>query len=399
MRIRVLTSAWWGPPKKFDREIKDRRVSWLELFYDLVYVIAIARITHHLSEHISLYSFLEFIAMFMLIYWGWLNGSLYYDLHGNLGLRTRLMTLWQMMIVSALAITIDHSSAGSYFNTTIVLMIMQFFITYLWWSVGFYDKEHRRYNKPYSVLYIIAFAFMGLSLFLSKEWLMFIVPIVIICNYAPPFISSRLLRHDALNLNLSSSMSERLGLFTIIIFGEAVLGVVNGISDVHITDVSTWVKFALGITIVFSLWWIFFTMASNRDAKKGFLNATLLELAYIPALVSLGMIAACFSSLFNPHDSVQTLQKIIGYAMPIFLISVNLMMGLLETPDTFRKIVKTVRKSLFISAIIFLLTNFILVNLDSMYYLAVVLVLLVMEILFLNIIYFTTNPGIKADLE
>ena len=46
MRFSISSSAWWGPPKKFDRDIKERRISWLELFYDLVYVIAIARITH-----------------------------------------------------------------------------------------------------------------------------------------------------------------------------------------------------------------------------------------------------------------------------------------------------------------------------------------------------------------
>lgn len=116
MRFDIGSAAWWGAPKKFDREIKERRISWLELFYDLVYVIAIARITHHLSQHISVTSFLEYVSLFVLIFWGWLNGSLYHDLHGNEGLRTRLMTLWQMMIIAALAITIDHSESGQYSN-------------------------------------------------------------------------------------------------------------------------------------------------------------------------------------------------------------------------------------------------------------------------------------------
>jgi len=65
MRINIGSSAWWGAPKKFDREIKERRISWLELFYDLVYVIAIARITHHLSHHISIYDFLEYASLFI----------------------------------------------------------------------------------------------------------------------------------------------------------------------------------------------------------------------------------------------------------------------------------------------------------------------------------------------
>src|SRR5262249_9146145 len=153
------------------------------LFFDLVYVIAIAKITHHLSLHITPGGFFEFASMFILIFWGWLNGSLYHDIHGNEGLRTRLMTLWQRMIIAALAVTTDQSSRKSYTNTTIVLMVMQLFITYLWWSVGFYDKEHRKYNKPYTILFLVALVLMGLSLVLPQQWLKLIVPLVLICNY------------------------------------------------------------------------------------------------------------------------------------------------------------------------------------------------------------------------
>ena len=130
-------SVWWGPPKKFDPHFEERRISWLELFYDLVYVIAISRITHHLAIHFTFEGFLEYACLFILVFWGWLNGSLYYDIHGTEGLRTRLMTLWQVMIIAALAVTIDQPIPKWYFNTTVVLMIMQLYITYLWWSVGF----------------------------------------------------------------------------------------------------------------------------------------------------------------------------------------------------------------------------------------------------------------------
>ena len=277
MRFSKTSSAWWGPPKKFDPHFEERRISWLELFFDLVYVIAISRITHHLALHINWIGFLEYACLFMLVFWGWLNGSLYHDIHGNEGLRTRLMTLWQVMIIAALAVTIDHSP-GWYRNTTVVFMVMQLFITYLWWSVGFYDRAHRRYNRPYTILFLIALALMGLSLYVSPEWLKVIVPLIIICNYAPPFISQQLLRRSSLDLSLSSSMAERLGLFTIIVFGEVVLGVVNGISSAEKLTFAVWLNFAFALSIVFALWWIFFTLTSNRMAKKGFVNATLLEL-------------------------------------------------------------------------------------------------------------------------
>src|SRR6476646_10171507 len=243
------SATWWGPPKKFDPHFEERRISWLELFYDLVYVIAISRISHHLAMHINPEGFLQYSCLFILVFWGWLNGSLYYDIHGGEGLRTRLMTLWQVMIIAALAVTIDRPSATTYINTTIVFMIMQLYITYLWWSVGFYDRSHRRYNRPFTILFLLALALMGLSLFVPRPWVKLIAIIVIICNYAPPFIAHRLLRKSSLDLSLSSSMSERLGLFTIIVYGEVMLDVVNGIRIDNSINFSVWLNFEIAVSI------------------------------------------------------------------------------------------------------------------------------------------------------
>jgi low temperature requirement protein LtrA len=388
MRLGIISSAWWGPPKKFDPNFRERRISWLELFYDLVYVIAISRITHHLSLHISPSGFLEYACLFILIFWGWLNGSLYHDIHGNEGLRTMLMTLWQVMIIAALAITIDQSPGGSYTNTTAVFMLMQLYITYLWWSVGFYDRDHRKYNMPFTVLFLIALGLMGLSLVVESSWLKLIMPLILVCNYTPPFIAHRLLRRSSLDLSLSSSMSERLGLFTIIVFGEVVLGVVNGVSRIPAPGFSNWLNFALALSIVFALWWIFFTLTSNREAKKGFIRASILELLCLPTLMSLGLIAACYSWLFKPEDGLKSLEAAFGFALAIFLAGVSLIMGMLEYPEIVRSIKKPVRVSLFITALIFLASSMIKLNLETTYFLIAVIVILAAEIIYLNSLYY-----------
>ena len=395
MKLDIRATTWWGAPKKFDRPQEDRRVSWLELFYDLVYVIAISRITHHFSLHTTTEGFFEYAFLFMLIYWGWLNGSLYHDLHGNDGLRTRLMTLWQMMIIAALAIVIDQTQGQGFFNIMIVFMIMQFYITYMWWSVGFYDKSHRRYNKPYMFFYLISFALMGLSLFVKQEWNKLIYPLILIFNNAPPFVTIILLRRDSTNLNLSPSMFERLGLLAIIVFGEVVLGVVNGFSKTVVTGFNSWLNFAFAISIVFALWWIFFTLVAQREAKSGFMNGALLEFLFIPSLLSLGLIAVSFTTFFDVHNEIQ-LEKL-GYAVATFLVCVRLMMELLVFPDHTRPLKKPVQTSLLITAALFLISAMINVHFNRMYYLAGILIVLVAEIIYLNSIYLILQNREKED--
>jgi low temperature requirement protein LtrA len=391
MRFSMNTSAWWGPPKKFDPNFEERRISWLELFYDLVYVIAIARITHHLAMHITWAGFLEYACLFILIFWGWLNGSLYHDIHGTTGLRTILMTLWQVMIIAALSITIEDKSPHRFEYMTIVFMVMQFYLTYLWWSVGFYDRAHRRYNLPYTILYLLALGLMALSLFVSQEWLVCIVPLIIVCNYLPPFISSILLKRSSLDLSLSSSMFERLGLFTIIVFGELVLGVVNGISKVDLRLFSTWLHFALILSTVFALWWIFFTLISRREAKKGFVQASLLELLFIPALISLGLIASCLSYFFDPQGSGHNIGDVFGYAVATFLVCISFMIGLVEYPEAVRSIKRPFRISLIVTAVIFLGWSLSGIHLGTTYNLLVLLGILLAEIIYLNSRYYALN--------
>lgn len=391
MRYSPMKARWWGPPKKLENTENERRISWLELFYDLVYVIAISRITHHFSLHISIYGFLEYFTLFVLIYWGWLNGSQYYDLHGSQGLRTRLMTLWQMMIIAALAITIDQSPERRIVNITIVLMVMQLYITYLWWSVGFYDRSHRRYSQPFIILYLTALVLMGISLVVPHVWLTLIIPLVLICNYTPHFISSNLFRSDGIEINLSSSMAERLGLFTIIVFGEVVLGVVTGISKTEAQDFNDLFHFALALSIVFALWWLFFTLIGNRKVKPGFVKATLMELLYIPALLSLGLLAVSFFSFFDTQDSLFALQKVFGIAVAAFLATISLMLRLLEFPVVFHSIKRPIRFSLMAAAMLFVVSTFIDFQVDITYYLVGVLSVLLLEIIFLNSRYYGLN--------
>src|ERR1700761_942862 len=103
-------NIWWGPPRKFSEKLRERKISWLELFFDLVYAIVISRATRQLATNTTAEGILDYAYLFVLIFWGWYNGSQYHDVHGSEGIRTRLTTLWQIMIVAALAVTLNSSA-------------------------------------------------------------------------------------------------------------------------------------------------------------------------------------------------------------------------------------------------------------------------------------------------
>ncbi len=394
------TPVWWGAPKKFSEKREERKISWLELFYDLVYVIAISRITHHLAVHHTLSGLLDYTYFFGMIFWGWVNGSLHHDMHGTSGLRTSLMTLWQMMIVAALVITVSSSPEHLVFNATIAVMAMQLFITYLWWSVGIYDKEHRKLNTPYTVFYLTSFALMFLTLFLQQPYVRIVFYIALLLNYLPPFMSFFTMRKRDIEFNLSSSMTERLGLFTIIIFGEVVLGIVNGVIDLNILNLDIWLCFGLALLIVFALWWLFFTLISDQSCKKGIIKSSLMEIIYIPTLMALGIIALSFSGLFQSFLPVQNIPMNLvkmgfGISTAVFIGGITLLLSLLEYPPHYLAFKKKIQQLLFASIALLLTITFAELQLSLFAYLFIILSILLIVIGLLNMIWYTKMNKIK----
>jgi low temperature requirement protein LtrA len=396
-------NLWWGPPKKISAKREERKISWLELFYDLVYVIAIARITHHLSEHLNFSGFLDYTYVFGMIFWGWFNGSFHHDLHGTTGLRTNLMTLWQMMIVAALIVTLSSPPEKLIFNATIAVIAMQVFITYLWWSVGLYDKEHRQLNKPYTFCYLIALGLLFLTFF-NPPYMRIIFYLSLLLNYLPAFIIIRMSKEREKEFSLSSSMTERLGLFTIILFGEVVSGVIKGMSEVKELEFKVWINFGLAILIIFAAWWIFFSMIADRQCNKGFRNSYLMILTYIPTLMSLGMIGVSFSQLLpgseNPLDGYFYWIKIaFGVSLSVFIFGIIIISRFLNYPLEYRKFKRNWMLALFTAAVLFLVITILNFPISLFVYLLIVLLILLAVIFVIskNLIVLQLND--RKDIE
>lgn len=368
-------SIWWGPPRKFSRESEERRISWLELFYDLVYVIVISRATHQLAAHPGWEGLGNYLYLFVMIFWGWANGSLYHDLHGSPGIRTRFMTLWQMVAVAALAVTLDGPPDTLIFRGTIALVVLQGFITYLWWSVGIYDKEHRRLNLPYTFCYLGAMFSMLATLFVPPFFQRILFGVILVLNFLPPFLGARRFQANQSDFSLSKSMMERLGLLTIIVFGEAILGVIGGTGRLMlIVDWNVWFSFGLGILVVFSLWWIFFALVADRENEKGFIKGQLLLLLFIPTLASLGMTGASFPGVMAgllqvDNHEVMISRVLFGAGVAVFLWSITAISLFLEYPRDYDHAKKLMQPLLLLSGVIIIVITWVMLHMPVIVFL------------------------------
>ena len=92
------------PPRLWPAEsASSRRVTWLELFFDLIFVAAVAQVNAPLGMNYSLGGVLRFLAFFVLIWWAWVGHTLYSTRFDTDDLVQRLLTLIQMFAVAAMA--------------------------------------------------------------------------------------------------------------------------------------------------------------------------------------------------------------------------------------------------------------------------------------------------------
>ncbi len=239
---------------------------------------------------------------------------------------------------------------------------------------------------------MISFGLIFATLFLQQPYIRILFYITLVLNCSPPFVSYFLLKRKISALSLSSSMTERLGLFTIILFGEVVLGVINGIIALHHLSGLVWIQFVLAISIVFTLWWLFFTIVSDRQCKSGLLNSSLFELLFIPTLIGLGLLGASFNSLFKYFNepSIQSfwVTQSFGFSISLFLLGIWAMMYFLDYPAIFLPFKKVAKRAFLATAILIVAFTCLPVHAGLVFHLLTILVILIGLILYLNSIWY-----------
>jgi low temperature requirement protein LtrA len=288
----------WLPPRAHGDVIEDRTVSFLELFYDLVYVVVIARLAHTLAEDVSWRAVGEFAVVFGLIWIAWWNGTLYYELHGREDGRTRTFVFVQMLLLALLAVFAADASGegGRWFALVYTAFLMV--VTWLWYTVRRQDsEEYNTVTSRFLSLMMISIAVIAGSAFLPEQARIWVWAGFVVAWVGGALVLARILA-SALDIGVTSteSMAERFALFIIIVLGEVVVGAVDGISHSERT-VSAIATGTIGLMIGFAFWWTYFDFVGRRLPVDHSLPRGRWMFAHLPLALSIAATGAALVSL------------------------------------------------------------------------------------------------------
>ena len=380
---------WWQPPRNIRDRTEHRQVTFLELFYDLVYVVLIAELTHTLAGHVDLEHIGNFAFLFVIVWWAWLNGTIYHDIHGNNDIRTRVFTFLQMFTVAAMAIFAHGALGDTSVGFALSYAAFQLILTYLWWRTGVHDPHHRPLSQAYTLVFLLTTLLFVVSAFVEAPLRFYIwVVAVLISIFLPPFIFSLggddpdIQAQIVLSTTATASLVERFGLFTIIVLGEVIVGVVQGVAGHHDLTLQVGIIGGVGMLIAVGLWWVYFDFVSHRMPHNNMRYYMMWMYIHLPMTIGIATTgAAVLNVVEHAGEQLPTeVRWLLVGAIAIALVSIAILIQLLERDESAEQTRRIGQVAMLISSVLIVVLGF--TNLQTIPLLILIVLLMLTPIFF-----------------
>lgn len=204
-----------------------KKVTFTELFYDLVFVLAIskfANVFHEPEDHdLSFIDFSKFIVVIVILLNLWMTKTIFVNKFGKDKLIEKLFTLVDMGLVMYLAFSINSDWSATFFRFNVIFSMLNFNMALQYFYVYFLDKDATEWKKSI-LINAITFAVLGSSI-LGAAFIGYEIGLYFILSLAAIFIVLPTVYRYTIkqkNVNLPH-LIERLNLLVIIFFGELLI--------------------------------------------------------------------------------------------------------------------------------------------------------------------------------
>jgi len=235
-------------------EDDDRRATWLELFFDLVFVAAVGQLAIGLSAQPTTGRFFEFLGLFVPVWWVWMGFTFYANRFDTDDLPYRLLTLLGMFAVAVLATTVPGAFHGASIGFPLAYVGARLVLLALYARARRHVPEARALTTTFLLAFSAAIVVWIVSLAIPHPWNYVAWGAAMVFELSAPFLAWRQIPRAPIH---PRHIPERFGLLTLIVLGESVLAVVLAVSKVS-WDAGSAAAAISGFLVAASLWWVYF---------------------------------------------------------------------------------------------------------------------------------------------
>ncbi|QZY51532.1 low temperature requirement protein A [Leucobacter tenebrionis] len=250
------------PMRPRDPHEPGRTASTLELFFDLVFVVAVsiaaAQLHHALSEGHIRDGILNYAIVFFGIWWAWMNFTWFATSFDTDDWLYRVLTIVQMGGVLVLASGVAPAFEDHDFSVLILAyVVMRLALGAQWLRASRGAGSARRATLIYAVGVVLVQVLWLAALLLPESVFMIALVVLVLAEISIPVIAER----TGSTPWHPHHITERYGLFTLILLGESLLASANAIIEaLHETEILGPLIAISALTLIATaaLWWIYF---------------------------------------------------------------------------------------------------------------------------------------------
>ena len=266
----------------------ERHASWLELFFDVVFVVAIAQLAHELVADHSLRGFAVFVALFLPVFIAWQGFTIYADRFDTDDAVFRLAIFAAMLAIAALAVQVPDVAHGESTGFVIAYAVLRSLMVALYLRSYRHVPAARPLIGRYATGYSLGIALWLVSLAFDAPERYVIWGFALAWEYSLPVLFRRF--HSAIPVSVSH-VPERFALFTIIVFGETIVAVALGTAGKE-WALEAAVAGGLGFAVSALLWWVYFGTGAGMEMRPTVREILVFTHAHIPVLAALTAVSA-----------------------------------------------------------------------------------------------------------
>lgn len=258
---------WCRPVLARDAHAQHRQCTPLELLFDLCFVVAIAALAlelhHAVTDGHAAEGALGYVVLFLPICWAWMLFSWFATAYDNDDVVYRLLTLGQMAGLLALTATIPAAFDGNLAPFVIGFVLMRVPLILKWVRAARRQvDEHTCAGRHVIGLTFCQLAWLA-ALALPAVGRPVLILVLMAIELAVPVwavaCAHRRLFH-------AHHISERFGLFTIIVIGESIFAAAAALREAVAPDLGLPMAAIGAATLLsaFCVWWLYFDVLDGR---------------------------------------------------------------------------------------------------------------------------------------
>ena len=267
-------------PKKDLHSPKGQGADFIELFFDLVFVYAITRITADTAHHLDAKHVMQSVLTFWLIWWGWTQFT--WALNAA---NTKITGIRMIMLVATGVAFVMASSADEAFGDGVLWFALPYIIIraiglLLYSRVTSNLAEHRAAVISFAIPSMLGLATVLCGALASPEVRVWWWLGTIVLDMVAGYIGGR---EEGWNLH-PAHFAERHGLIVIIALGESLIVSASAVSALNMSA-DLMMAGGLAVVVTCLLWWSYFGwvfehMEDHFSKKSGSSQAAAARDAY-----------------------------------------------------------------------------------------------------------------------